>query len=318
MERNLRCNPVAPKKGAKGRWLMHKYGHCTTAGQVCTFTLDLDSLAEVKNLMSMFSRDSDIALKAELETLGSLYAMRDTTRQQVNLAMKTLRTLNDEIEFKKARLKEGPMSKKQRKLLLAVTGWQTDPEQHVGTELKYDSDDQEWKIKRDTSTSREPTPMDVDDGFPLRGDLLSPPPPSTSKASTSRASSNRTSMIFDQTDDAESDIEDENGAGPSTRRKSRSAGTTPKHVEFLGSASSSVPVTSRETKAKNRPCSPVASPSASKSTKKQVSKPKNRKWYVVFVKSLFRHIFAKIDLNRLVFVVLSFASMVFLSCCLLY
>ncbi|THU87504.1 hypothetical protein K435DRAFT_804247 [Dendrothele bispora CBS 962.96] len=82
MERNLRCNPVAPKKGAKGRWLMHKCGHCTTAGQVCTLTLDLDSLAEVKNLMSMFSRDSDIALKAELETLGSLYAMRDTTRQQ--------------------------------------------------------------------------------------------------------------------------------------------------------------------------------------------------------------------------------------------
>ncbi|THU86684.1 hypothetical protein K435DRAFT_804904 [Dendrothele bispora CBS 962.96] len=299
MERNLRCNPVAPKKGAKGRWLMHKCGHCTTAGQVCTLTLDLDSLAEVKNLMSMFLRDSDIALKAELETLGSLYAMRDTTRQQVNLAMKTLRTLNDEIEFKKARLKEGvqnpttlihllnkssldgqPMSKKQRKLLLAATGWQMDPEQHVGTELKYDSDDQEWKIvhvKRDTSTSREPTPMDVDDGFPLRGDLLSPPPPSTSKASTSRASSNRTSTVFNQTDDAESVSEDENGAGPSTRRKSRSTGTTPKHVEFLGSASSSVPVTSRETKAKNRPRSPVASPSASKSTKKQGSKPKNRK-----------------------------------------
>ncbi|THU77213.1 hypothetical protein K435DRAFT_878132 [Dendrothele bispora CBS 962.96] len=340
MERNLRCNPVAPKKGAKGRWLMHKCGHCTTAGQVCTLTLDLDSLAEVKNLMSMFSRDSDIALKAELETLGSLYAMRDTTRQQVNLAMKTLRTLNDEIEFKKARLKEGvqnpttlihllnkssingqPMSKKQRQLLLAATGWQTDPEQHIGTELKYDSDDQEWKIvhvKRDTSTSREPSPMDVNDGFPLRGDLLSPPPPSTSKASTSRASSNRTSTIFDQTDDAESISEDENGAGPSTRRKSRSTGTTPKHVEFLGSVSSSVPVTSRETKAKNRPRSPVASPSASKSTKKQSSKPKNRKWYVVFVKSLFSHIFAKIDLNRLVFVVLSFASVVVSSCCMSY
>ncbi|THU77158.1 hypothetical protein K435DRAFT_812708, partial [Dendrothele bispora CBS 962.96] len=299
MERNLCCNPVAPKKGAKGRWLMHKCGHCTTAGQVCTLTLDLDSLAEVKNLMSMFSRDSDIALKAELETLGSLYAMRDTTRQQVNLAMKTLRTLNDEIEFKKARLKEGvqnpttlihllnkssingqPMSKKQRTLLLAATGWQTDPEQHIGTELKYDSDDQEWKIvhvKRNTSTSRDPSPMDVDEGFTLREDLLSPPPPSTSKASTSRASSNRTSTIFDQTDDAESVSEDENGAGPLTRRKSRSAGTTPKHVEFLGSASSSVPVTSRETKAKNRPRSPVASPSASKSTKKQGSKPKNRK-----------------------------------------
>ncbi|THU87936.1 hypothetical protein K435DRAFT_803910 [Dendrothele bispora CBS 962.96] len=222
MERNLRCNPVAPKKGAKGRWLMHKCGHCTTAGQVCTLTLDLDSLAEVKNLMSMFSRNSDI----------------DTTRQQVNLAMKTLCTLNNEIEFKKARLKEGvqnpttlihllnkssfdgqPMSKKQVKLLLAATGWQTDPEQHIGTELEYNSDDQEWKIvhvKQDTSTSHEPSPMDVDDRFEFRGDLLSPPPPSTSKASTSRASSNRTSTIFGKTDDTESDIEDENGAGPST------------------------------------------------------------------------------------------------------
>ncbi|THU84555.1 hypothetical protein K435DRAFT_870143 [Dendrothele bispora CBS 962.96] len=272
MERNLRCNPVAPKKGAKGRWLMHKCGHCTTAGQVCTLTLDLDSLAEVKNLMSMFLRDSDIALKAELETLGSLYAMRDTTRQQVNLAMTTLRTLNDEIEFKKARLKEGvqnpttlihllnkssfdgqPMSKKQRKLLLAVTGWQTDPEQHVGTELKYDSDDQEWKIIH------------------------------VKRASTSKASSSKTSTSLIQEDKTSTDSRDENGAGPSTRRKSRSAGTTPKHVEFKGSASasSSVPVTSRETRAKNRPRSLVASPSASKSTKKQGSKPKNRKWYVL-------------------------------------
>ncbi|THU81939.1 hypothetical protein K435DRAFT_872815 [Dendrothele bispora CBS 962.96] len=334
MERNLRCNPIAPKKGAKGRWFTHKCGHCTTAGQVCSLTLDLNSLAEVKNLMSIFSRDSNIALKGELETLGSLYSMRDTTRQQINLAMTTLRTLNDDIEFRKTRIKEAvqnpttlvhllekstidgePMSEDQVKLLLAATGWQTDPAQHIGTELKYDSDDHEWKIvhvKRETSTSRDPTPMNVDDSFSLRGDILSPPPPSTSKASTSRASSNRASTSFTQTqeDESSTDSGDENGAGPSTRRKSRSTGTTPKHVEFRSSASSSVPVTSRETRAKNRPRSPVASPSASKNSKKQGSKPKNRKWYVVLVKSLFHHIFAKIDLNRLVFVVLSLASMV--------
>ncbi|THU97814.1 hypothetical protein K435DRAFT_857267 [Dendrothele bispora CBS 962.96] len=302
MERNLRCNPIAPKKGAKGRWFTHKCGHCTTAGQVCSLTLDLDSLAEVKNLMSIFSRDSDIALKGELETLGSLYSMRDTTRQQINLAMTTLRTLNDDIEFRKTRIKEAvqnpttlvhllekstidgePMSEDQVKLLLAATGWQTDPAQHIGTELKYDSDDHEWKIvhvKRETSTSRDPSPMNVDDSFTLRGDLLSPPPPSTSKASTSRASSNRASTSFTQTQEDESltDSGDENGAGPSTRRKSRSTGTTPKHVEFRGSASSSVPVTSRETRAKNRPRSPVASPSVSKNSKKQGSKPKNKKF----------------------------------------
>ncbi|THU94972.1 hypothetical protein K435DRAFT_860054 [Dendrothele bispora CBS 962.96] len=33
IERNLRCNPVAPVKGSKGQWIMRKCGHCTTAGQ---------------------------------------------------------------------------------------------------------------------------------------------------------------------------------------------------------------------------------------------------------------------------------------------
>ncbi|THU94968.1 hypothetical protein K435DRAFT_860047 [Dendrothele bispora CBS 962.96] len=303
MERNLRCNPVAPIKGAKGQWIMRKCGHCTTAGQVCSQTLDLGSLADVKNLMSLFSRDSDLTLRSEIEALGNLYDIQNTTRQQINLAAKTLANINDDIEFRKRRLHESvqnpttllhllgqsnnkPLSKKQVNLLLAATGWHKDDEFRTGTELVYDSDEQEWKVKNllePTGSGREPSPMNVDDNdFDLSGGLLSPLPPPTSKALTSKASSSKTSVTQTQEDDSMTDSGDENGAGPSTRRKSRSAGTTPKRVEFKGSASasSSVPVTSKETRAKNRPRSPVASPSASKSTKKQGSKPKNRKWYV--------------------------------------
>ncbi|THU94966.1 hypothetical protein K435DRAFT_860045 [Dendrothele bispora CBS 962.96] len=180
-----------------------------------------------------------------------------------------------------------PLSKKQVKLLLAATGWHKDNEFRTGTELVFDSDDQEWKVKdllQPTGSAREPSPMNVDDNdLDLSGGILSPLPPPTSKASTSKASSSKASTSLLQEDETSTDSGDENGAGPSTRRKSRSAGTTPKRVEFKGSASasSSVPVTSKEIRAKNRPRSPVSSPSASKSTKKQGSKPKNRKWYVV-------------------------------------
>ncbi|THU77413.1 hypothetical protein K435DRAFT_812479 [Dendrothele bispora CBS 962.96] len=263
-------------------------------------TLDLGSLADVKNLMSLFSRDSDLALRSELESLGNLYDIQNTTRQQINLSVKTLANINDDIEFRKKRLHETvqnpttllhllgqsnnkPLSKKQVNLLLAATGWHKDDEFLTGTELVFDSDDQEWKVKDllyPTGSGREPSPMNVDDNdFDLSGGLLSPLPPPTSKASTSKASSSKTLVTQTQEDDSMTDSGDENGAGPSTRRKSRSAGTTPKRVEFKGSASalSSVPVTSKETRAKNRPRSPVASPSASKSTKKQGSKPKNRK-----------------------------------------
>ncbi|THU77051.1 hypothetical protein K435DRAFT_878345 [Dendrothele bispora CBS 962.96] len=282
MERNLRCNPVAPIKGAKGQWIMR-------------------SLADVKNLMSLFSRDSDLALRSELESLGNLYDIQNTTRQQINLSVKTLANINDDIEFRKKRLHETvqnpttllhllgqandkPLSKKQVDLLLAATGWRKDDDFRTGTELVYDSDEQEWKVKNllePTGSGREPSPMNVDDSdFERSGGLLSPLPPSTSKASTSKASSSKASTSLLQEDETSTDSGDENGAGPSTRRKSRSAGTTPKHVEFTGSASASVPVTARETKAKNRQRSPVASPSASKSAKKQGSKPKNRKWYM--------------------------------------
>ncbi|THU81662.1 hypothetical protein K435DRAFT_808889 [Dendrothele bispora CBS 962.96] len=258
------------------------------------------SLADVKNLMSLFSRDSDLALRSELESLGNLYDIQNTTRQQINLSVKTLANINDDIEFRKKRLHETvqnpttllhllgqsngkPLSKKQVNLLLAATGWHKDDEFRTGTELVFDSDDQEWKVKDllyPTGSGREPSPMNVDDNdLDLSGGLLSPLPPPTSKASTSKASSSKTSVTQTQEDDSMTDSGDENGAGPSTWRKSRSAGTTPKRVEFKGSASasSSVPVTSKETRAKNRPRSPVSSPSASKSTKKQGSKPKNRK-----------------------------------------
>ncbi|THU87961.1 hypothetical protein K435DRAFT_866759 [Dendrothele bispora CBS 962.96] len=281
MERNLRCNPVAPIKGAKGQWIMR-------------------SLADVKNLMSLFSRDSDLALRSELESLGNLYDIQNTTRQQINLSVKTLANINDDIEFKKKHLHETvqnpttllhllgqandkPLSKKQVDLLLAATGWRNDDDFRTGTELVYDSDEQEWKVKNllePTGSGRDPSPMNVDDNdFELSEGLLSPLPPPTSKVSTSKASSSKTSVTQTQEDDSMTDSGDENGAGPSTRRKSRSAGTTPKRVEFKGSASasSSVPVTSKETRAKNRPRSPVSSPSASKSTKKQGSKPKNKK-----------------------------------------
>ncbi|THU76931.1 hypothetical protein K435DRAFT_878549 [Dendrothele bispora CBS 962.96] len=257
MERNLRCNPVAPTKGSKGQWIMRKCGHCTTAGQVCSQTLDLGSLADMKNLMSLFSRDSDLALRSEIEALGNLYNIQNTTRQQINLAAKTLANINDDIEFRKRRLHESvqnpmallhllgqsnnkPLSKKQVNLLLAATGWHKDDEFHTGTELVFDSDDQEWKVKdllHPTGSGREPSPMNVDDNdFELGGGILSPLPPPTSKASTSKASSSKTSVTQSQEDDSMTDSGDENGAGPSARRKSRSAGTTPKRVEFKGSA----------------------------------------------------------------------------------
>ncbi|THU86856.1 hypothetical protein K435DRAFT_867845 [Dendrothele bispora CBS 962.96] len=260
MERNLRCNPVAPTKGAKGQWIMRKCGHCTTAGQVCSQTLDLGSLADVKNLMSLFLRDSDLALRSVLESLGNLYDIQNTTWQQINLSVTTLANIKDDIEFRKKRLHQTvqnptmllhllgqannkPLSKKQVDLLLAATGWHKDDEFLTGTELVYDSDEQEWKVKNllePTGSVRDPSLMNVDDNdFELSGGLLSPLPPSTSKASTSKASSSKASTTQTQEDNFTTHSGDENGAGPSTRRKSRSAGTTPKHVEFTGSASAS-------------------------------------------------------------------------------
>ncbi|THV07153.1 hypothetical protein K435DRAFT_382222 [Dendrothele bispora CBS 962.96] len=123
---------------------VHKCGHCSTAGQVCSAALDLDSMCTLKNLLTVFSRDSELALIQELEGISTLYSIQNTLRQQVNQTMATLKTIGSQIDFQRSRLRERvqdpttliyllsksaedgyQLSQDDLKLLTVAAGWKT-------------------------------------------------------------------------------------------------------------------------------------------------------------------------------------------------
>ncbi|KAK7437022.1 hypothetical protein VKT23_018838 [Stygiomarasmius scandens] len=99
------CNPQGPVTTG-GKLSMRKCNCCQRVGQSCTATYPLSKLMFTKDLLSTFSRNSTHQLSQRLSHVLELQDLRSRLREQSNALGTTIRSLDDQIAFGQAQLRE--------------------------------------------------------------------------------------------------------------------------------------------------------------------------------------------------------------------
>ncbi|KAK7458855.1 hypothetical protein VKT23_009866 [Stygiomarasmius scandens] len=181
------CNPQGPLITGS-RLSVRKCNCCQRVGQSCTATYPISKLMLTKDLLSTFSRNSTHQLSQRLAHVLELQSLRSKLREQANALTATIRTLDDQIAFGQAQLRESTgdptilvsqlaqgeggslqLDDHTLHLLLVAAGWESN-NLDVPSRLQLNEETGEYECIPLSSglPSREPSPvgndsMDIDE-----------------------------------------------------------------------------------------------------------------------------------------------------------
>ncbi|KAK7464857.1 hypothetical protein VKT23_006062 [Stygiomarasmius scandens] len=99
------CNPQGPV-AAGSKITIRKCNCCQQVGQSCTATYPISKLMLTKDLLNTFSLNSTHELSQRLSHVLELQNLRSKLREQANALVATIRSLDDQIAFGQAQLRE--------------------------------------------------------------------------------------------------------------------------------------------------------------------------------------------------------------------
>ncbi|KAK7468342.1 hypothetical protein VKT23_002856 [Stygiomarasmius scandens] len=99
------CNPQGPVT-VGSKITMRKCNCCQRVGQSCTATYPISKLMLTKDLLNTFSLNSTHELSQRLSHVLELQSLRSKLREQANALVATIRSLDDQIAFGQAKLRE--------------------------------------------------------------------------------------------------------------------------------------------------------------------------------------------------------------------
>ncbi|KAK7470135.1 hypothetical protein VKT23_001574 [Stygiomarasmius scandens] len=187
------CNPQGPMVSGS-KLSVRKCNCCQRVGQSCTATYPISKLLLTKDLLSTFSRNSTHQLSQRLAHVLELQNLRSRLREQANALAATIRSLDDQIAFGQAQLRESSsdptilvsqlaqgeggslaLDEHTLHLLSVAAGWEAN-NLEVPSRLQLNEETGEYECVPLSSglPSREPSPfandsMDVDEGPPVAG-----------------------------------------------------------------------------------------------------------------------------------------------------
>ncbi|KAK7441569.1 hypothetical protein VKT23_016562 [Stygiomarasmius scandens] len=187
------CNPQGPV-AAGSKITIRKCNCCQRVGQSCTATYPISKLMLTKDLLSTFSLNSTHELSQRLSHVLELQNLRSKLREQANALVATIRSLDDQIAFGQAQLRESSvdptflvsqlaqgeggalaLDEHTLHLLSVAAGWEAN-NLEVPSRLQLNEETGEYECVPLSSglPSREPSPfvddsMDVDEEPPVAG-----------------------------------------------------------------------------------------------------------------------------------------------------
>ncbi|KAK7456474.1 hypothetical protein VKT23_010723 [Stygiomarasmius scandens] len=187
------CNPQGPV-AAGSKITMRKCNCCQRVGQSCTATYPISKLMLTKDLLNTFSLNSTHELSQRLSHVLELQNLRSKLREQANALTATIRSLDDQISFGQAQLRESSadptilvsqlaqgeegslqLDDHTLHLLSVAAGWEAN-NLDIPSRLQLNEETGEYECVPLSSglPSREPSPfandsMDIDEEPPIAG-----------------------------------------------------------------------------------------------------------------------------------------------------